>query len=302
MEQLLLLCACFLLGIVLGRSGRMPANAPQALNGFIINVSLPALALLHIHELRIDASLLAVIAVPWALFLIGALFFPAVGRRLGFSRGTIGCLMLAGALGNTSFVGLPMIEAFFGHDALGIGIIADQPGTFLILSTLGLMIAARASSGDVSAGEIARRVLRFPPFIAMLLALLLLPVGYPGGVSFLLGRLGDTLTPIALVSVGLQLRLSDLRGNGRKLGIGLFYKLLLGPALLLVPILFIPALHGRTMQVALFEAAMPPMITGGIVAMEHDLDPPLATLLLGIGIPLSFLTLPVWWWVLRGVL
>ena len=36
-------------------------------------------------------------------------------------------------------------------------------------------------------------------------------------------------------------------------------------------------------------------------AMEHKLDPALVTLMVGIGIPLSFLTLPLWWYVLQGV-
>jgi hypothetical protein len=37
---------------------------------------------------------------------------------------------------------------------------------------------------------------------------------------------------------------------------------------------------------------MAPMIGASIVAMDHDLDPPLVTLMLGVGIPLSFLALP----------
>jgi predicted permease len=46
---------------------------------------------------------------------------------------------------------------------------------------------------------------------------------------------------------------------------------------------------------------MPPMIGASIVAMEHELDPPLLTLMVGIGIPLGFLTLPVWFWLLAGL-
>jgi predicted permease len=44
---------------------------------------------------------------------------------------------------------------------------------------------------------------------------------------------------------------------------------------------------------------MAPMIGAAIVATEHRLDPPLTTLMVGIGIPLSFLTVPVWWYVLE---
>lgn len=41
------------------------------------------------------------------------------------------------------------------------------------------------------------------------------------------------------------------------------------------------------------------MIGAAIVAADHKLDPPLTALMVGIGIPLSFLTVPVWWWVLE---
>jgi len=42
--------------------------------------------------------------------------------------------------------------------------------------------------------------------------------------------------------------------------------------------------------VTIFEAAIAPMIGASIVAQEHKLDP---TLMIDIGIPLSFLTLPL---------
>jgi malate permease and related proteins len=47
-------------------------------------------------------------------------------------------------------------------------------------------------------------------------------------------------------------------------------------------------------QVTVFEAAMAPMITGSIVAQEYGLDGELAALLVGVGIPISFLTLWAW--------
>lgn len=124
---------------------------------------------------------------------------------------------------------------------------------------------------------------------------------YPDWLIATFNRLGDTLAPLALVSVGFQLRLGHLAGNGRKLALGLVFKLLLAPLVLFF--LFVPLLgaRGMTAQVTLFEAAMPPMITAAIIAIEHDLDPDLANLMVALGIMLSFFTLTGWWWVLRGV-
>jgi predicted permease len=301
MPNLILLIACFALGVLMRRLGRFPDNASSVLNAFIINVSLPALTLLYVHELPLDRSLAYPAAMAWILFALGFVFFVALGRAAGWPRATVGGLILVGSLANTSFLGLPMIEAFYGEEHLGLGILIDQLGTYMVLSTLGIMIAVTYAAGDASPAAIAKKILRFPPFQAVLLALALKPIDYPAGAEIVLGKLGATLAPLALVSVGYTLRLAELRGRLAALSAGLAFKLVMGPTLVLA--LFAGALGagGPHIQVTVFEAAMAPQIGASIVALEHKLDPPLVTLMVGIGIPLSFLTLPLWWYALQGV-
>jgi predicted permease len=131
--------------------------------------------------------------------------------------------------------------------------------------------------------------------IALTLALLTITLPYPAWLTGLFERLGDTLAPLALVSVGLQLRLEQLRGCYVPLSLGLAFKLILGPALIALLYLGILGKYGQMTQVTLFEAAMGPQIGGAIVAMQYGLSPPLITLMVGIGILLSFLTLPLWY-------
>ncbi len=301
MSNLLLLIICFSAGIILRKTGRFPESTPAALNGFIIHVSLPALAILHVHRLTLDLSLGYAAGMAWLLFGSGVLFFRTVGRLARLSRETVGALMLVGGLGNTSFVGLPLIEAYYGREFLGVGIVADMCGSFLVLSTLGVMTAVSFSSGDLPFRLMVRKILFFPPFQALLLALLLRAVPFPAELNMVLQRLGDTLTPLALVSVGFQLRLGALRGELTPLAIGLLYKLLIGPAFIYLLYVVISGGSGPVMRVTIFEAAMAPMISAGIVAVDHRLNPPLVTLMIGLGIPLSFLTLSAWWWLLKWV-
>lgn len=298
MNNLILLVTCFLLGVALRRTGRMPEQAPATLNAFIIYVSLPALTLLHVHDLKLSGDVALVAGMAWLHFGLAVAFFWAIGRWLKLPRATVGALILMGGLGNTSFLGLPMIEAYYGKESIVTGIVADQLGSFLALSTLGIAVAGLYSSAVPSAKTILRRIALFPPFLALLLAVALMPVVYPDWLVALLKRLGDTLAPLALVSVGFQLQLGQLAGNRRNLAIGLAFKLFLAP--LAIFLLYVPVLgaSGQAIQVTLFEAAMPPMITASILATEHDLDPPLATLMVAVGVMLSFATLAGWWWAL----
>lgn len=287
--------------MLLHRSKRMPDNAPAALNSFIIHISLPALALLYIHDLKISGDVALVAFMAWLVFGLSAGFFWLIGRWLQLPRSTVGALILVGGLGNTSFFGLPMVEAFYGKEWLATAIIADQLGSFFVLSILGITVAGIYSSGRPTVSEIAKRIAIFPPFIALLLSLLLIPVEYAPWFTTLLKRLGDTLAPLALVSVGFQLRLGHLSGNLRNLAIGLGFKMLLAPAFIYLLYVQMLGASGKPIQVTLFEAAMPPMITAAIVATEHKLDPELANLMVAIGLMVSFFTLTAWSWVLAGV-
>jgi predicted permease len=301
MTNLAMLLVCLLAGTLLRATKRLPENANVALNGFIIHVALPALILGQIHGLRLTADLVWPILMPWILFASSLVFFLGLSKALVFSSATTGALIITSGLANTSFVGLPMIETFYGVRDLPIGILIDQLGTYLVLSTAGIAVACLFSSGKASRREVALRIIKFPPFIALAVALLLMPVEYPIWFAGLLRRLGDTLAPLALVSVGLQLRLDQLRGNRIALGFGLAFKLALGPLLLLLLYVGLLSRRGETTQVTLFEAAMGPQIGGAIVAMQYGLNPQLITLMVGVGIALSLLTLPIWYFALASV-
>jgi predicted permease len=301
MANIVLLFLCLTIGIALRASKRVPDNGYVGINAFIVHVSLPALILGQIHKVELTPGLLSAAMMPWLLFTLSAAVFAFVGHFRSSPPATTGALILTAGLGNTSFVGLPMIESFYGSSGLPIGILIDQLGTYLVLSTLGITVACLYSGKSTSTREIAYRVAIFPPFIALVLALALSSVDYPDWMTVVLHRLSDTLAPLALVSVGLQLRLDQLRGNKSSLGLGLAFKLAVGPALLAIIYLALLGQKGEATQVTLFEAAMGPQIGGAIVAVQYGLNPTLVTLMVGIGITLSFATLPLWWLALRAI-
>lgn len=274
----------------------MPAGAHAAIHAWLLRIAFPALVLEQIPRLAWDPSLLFAAAAPWVVVLGAAAVIPWISRYTGWSRASVGALVLTCGLGNTAFIGLPMIHALAGPQALGPALIADQLGSFMALSTIGVVLASVYAGDRVELREVAHRLMRFPPLVALALALIVRALGgWPEPVSVVLHRLGDTLTPLALFSVGLVFQFGALRGRGQLVAVGLAWKLLLAPlAVFLIALL--SGLSGMPVMAGVLQAAQGPMITAGILAQEHRLDPELVTLVVGLGILLSFVSAPLWYY------
>jgi hypothetical protein len=295
--NLLLVGACLVLGVVTRRVGAFPADAPRALNAWVLNVALPALVLARLRGVHVDAAAVLPVSMAWMQLALVAAAVEGLGRLLAWDRPTRAALTLTAGLGNTSFVGYPLIEALVGPEGLPTAILCDQLGSFLALATVGAVIAARASGEATSPAALVGRIARFPALWA--LALALVAPEPPPAVGEALERLGATLTPLALTSVGLQLELA--RGEAAPLVAGLVLKLAVVPAALLGLYLAVGVAPGRELTVTVLEAAMAPMITGAILAADHQLAPSLANRMVGVGIPLSMLTVPAWAAALRAL-
>jgi malate permease and related proteins len=73
--------------------------------------------------------------------------------------------------------------------------------------------------------------------------------------------------------------------------------LLLKPALmpaLATALVSLLGLQGAMARAMVPESAMPPMVTAGALAIAHGLAPRLAAAMVGYGVLLSLLTLPLW--------
>lgn len=305
MDSLFVAVSCLLLGVLLRRLGRLPEGADRTISGVVIQLSTPAVCFLAARTMPISAEMLLPASMAWVIFAGGFAFFGLAQRIFGFSRETFGCLMLTAALSNVIFIGLPMIEAFFGHELVYVAFLCDSPGTSLVLALPGVLLAMRFSPLERPGGSAAsqvwqsvRRVISFPPFQALLLGLVLRGVSLPEWLLGGLRHIGMTLVPLSLFAVGLGLNLRPPRGAIRPLALGLAYKLALAPLLMLGVAAWGFGNTGPVAQVTVFEAAMPPMVLGGILATDNGLDPKLAALLVSVGTPLSFLTLPLWHWLL----
>jgi len=268
---------------------------------YLCCLALPALAFFYIPKIKISTDLFYPLAIAWIGFGLSFLFFYSIGKYLKWSNKLIGCLIITSGLGNTSFVGFPIIQALYGEEGLKTAIIVDQPGTFVVMATLGLITAVLFGKGDANPKEIASKILLFPPFIAFAaaIAMNLLRFDFTENIQPVFQKLGATVTPVALVSVGLQLKIDKRSQHWKFLSLGLLFKLFITPAVFFLLYRIVLGGKGLAIDVSILESAMAPMITGAILASNYGLKPKLSSMMVGIGIPLSFLTLIFWYYILN---
>lgn len=296
MSNLILLFVCLIIGIVLKKSKIIPDNFHTSLNAFVINISLSAFSLYYISKIELNSSVIYPVLVVWIGIFAAILFFAGLGKIFGWKSSLIGALIMCAGFGNTSFVGIPLIQAMYGEEGLKTVMLVDQPG-FVALSTVGILVANFYSGSKDSLLKHLSKILKFPPFIAFVIALLLnvFSIEIPKDFDEVLMKLGATTVPLALVSVGSQMQWKKIeKKEGFHLFIGLLFKLVLLPLLILVIYKYIFHQNGDVIDICILEAAMAPMITAAIIASAHDLEPKFCNLMVAVGIPLSILTVGIW--------
>ncbi|MFA6741035.1 MAG: AEC family transporter [Arcobacteraceae bacterium] len=290
MENFVLIILAIAIGYGINRLNIFSKDAPTILNQFVIYISLPAMILLQIPKLTFSMDTLIPIIVSWMVMFFSAILVLLVAKVFSFSKEITGSLMLVAILGNTSFMGIPIINAYMGESAIPYVLVYDQLGTFIALAIYGTFIASYYSSkSQITFKIITLKVLTFPPFISLVAALFLMGVEFNPILSKVLASFSSTIVPIALVAVGLQLQFKLPKEDLKPFSIALLIKLIIAPIFAII-ICKIFSWDNEVSVVSIMESAMAPMITAGAIASMAGLAPRLSSAIVGYGILISFIT------------
>lgn len=292
-------------GVVLRNArpgGRDPELLRRGLTDIVYYLLLPALVLdaLWRTPLGWDSIRIAWMA---AAGVVAALWLASTGCRLcrvdGPSRGAI---VLAAAFPNVTYLGLPVLEATFGDWARGVAIQYDLFACTPLLLTLGILLAQRAGTvGQAAGAGIWRSLAKVPALWAALLAagLNLSGVGQPRLVEELLRLLGNAVSPLMLIALGMGLRWAgfSLSQLPRLLPV-LLIQLILMP-LFVWGLALSSGLDEGLIAPVVLEAAMPSMVLGMVICDRYGLNTVLYAAAVTSSTAMSMLTLPLWYQLLQ---
>ena len=282
-------------------AGLEPVQTRKVLTSMVYYLMLPALVLTVLWKAELGAITLLIASSAAVAILLGMGLSALSCRACGANRAVTGAVILAAAFPNSTYLGLPVLEAAFGPWARGVAVQYDLFACTPILFTLGILISAHYGEASVKASGMLGELLRIPALWAAIVAVILNLLDVPSHAVLdgLLGLLERGVVPLMLFSLGLSLEWRRMHWK------------ILPPVIpvVLVRLLIIPAvivwfssavgLSGEWRAAVVLETAMPSMVLGIVFCDRYNLDVGLYAAAVTVTTALSLLTLPMWYEFMR---
>ena len=254
----------------------------------VIYISFPALVISKISKISYDSTMFIVVFLAIVAMAIGAIGSFLVAKLLKFDIKTTASFVLVSTLGNTSFIGFPFVNKYFGSENLIWAIFYDQLGSFLALIIFGSIMVAYGSETKFDLKDMLKKIISFPPFIALWVGVLFNVLNIQ--LKFL-EFVGDSLVFLVLLAIGMKFSFLDLKKNLNLSFLALFIKMILTPFLIY---LIVANFYDFSIpfKITITESAMPPMVMASVLAIEYKLREDLAVSAVGLGMIISFITIP----------
>ncbi|MEN3034398.1 MAG: AEC family transporter [Aquificaceae bacterium] len=264
-----------ILGFILGLKKIFTKEDAKTLINFVIYLSLPALSFKTSSTIPINTQNIKIAICAYLTISLCVLTSYLVAKSMRLEKSDEKSFIVVSSFGNTAFLGFPLTISLLGESYLPYAVIYDGLGSFLAISTLGIMV--------LSGKPDLKTPLLFPPFIGFLLGIFLRPLGLYPVLSHLVEFLISPLMPVVLFALGLGLRFEP--ANLKLLAMALGIKILISPlfAFLIATALGLPA---TALKVCVLESSMPTMLTASALILKFGHNYQLAITSSTIGITL----------------
>ena len=301
MNVMMTLFFIVIVGFVAGKLGYMGGEFDKRLSNLVVDITCPALILSStmtgtLPDRELILPLLGISLVTYVLLTGVAMWLPRLLTRKKEQEGVVGFALM---FGNVGFIGYPIVDSVFGHEAVFYAAILNVVNTFFVF-TVGTMLVKEGRVLSPFSGGLGKgvgSVLFSSPMVAAYLAMLIVALridNVPAVVSGPLSMIGNVTVPAALLIVGSSMsRLSArmMLGNRTVYLVTVFrlFVIPIGLYFLFGAIGFDPlAVNINTVVIA-----MPVATYGTILCLKYGRETTLMTEATFISTLLSVLTIPL---------
>jgi malate permease and related proteins len=276
------------------------------LNRLVLNLFYPAILFSIAATTPITSALLSVpLLVGIGSLLGGAVLYLLLYRSplgRGMHNGTRAALLLSGMIGNTFYVGVPVLTFLYGDDASRYAAFNDMLMTMPLMWSLGVWICTRLGPPESARlhPPIWRLLLGIVPIWAFIAGTLLQMSGLAfEPLTHASRMIGQATIPVMMFVLGLSIPWRDLKPRFAILAVTAV-KIALMPLMVAAVAALLYRHPAEAQQAAVIEAGMPTMMSALILADRFHLDIEAAALMIGWTTLLYWLSLPVTVWLMNS--
>ena len=289
MTQILPILFIFVSGYIFKRFHK---DSSKELIDLVLYFIFPAFIIYKVHFLEFNSAVYNIMILAFVAFIISMVLTYFVSKIFKLSKNQTAMVAASIAFGNTSFMGFAFVQAYYGEYALSLAIFYDQINMLLLSIFMPIIISYGVSEDKFSLRKVIKSIITFPPLIAFVFAIITKELIFHAVVVNFLEQISILLVPLVIFAVGMKFVLGSVANRKREITVVLALKMLIVPFIIfLVASLFLQ--HDIAFKVAMVESAMPPMILAIVIAIKGGLDEELGMGALGVGMLISFLTIPL---------
>lgn len=296
LSSLIMIFILIVPGFIFKKKDIISEEQNAGINNIVVNLTWPCLVInamqmpFSMQVLKDSGYILVVCLVIFAiLFLISFPFAKLI--KLSKTKQYLTVFMLL--FGNTGFIGIPVIKALYGTDAIFYAAIVELVNDILIF-TVGIMLI------QMSAGAKLRADLKQclnPGLIGVLigLALFLLNIQLPELIGGSIEMIGNATTPLTMFVIGYQLgglKLKEVTGDWQMYAV-CFVKLLIVPIITLLLVKMWAGDFSLLEKVLIIGFAMPVGAVAAIFSSQYKGESAFATKTVLMSTVCSLVTIPI---------
>ena len=287
-----------LVGAVARRAGVVRREDGPLLVRLVINLTLPPLIFLILVRADLDGALLLVPVAGIVVHVVLLLLVAGATRVWGTERPRTGALMIASAIGNTGFFGLPLIAASGAGFSQPAAVLYHSLATSPLTWTSTIAIASAYGGADgaprVRAREVARSLM-VPPTWALIagVAVNLAGVDLPQAAERPFEILAAATLPLTMIYAGIMLETRGLHRLWPELSFVVVVKLGLA-AVIGYGVGVALGLDGDVLNTVVIMAAMPTAMMSLVTGTRGGLRSDILAAAVVVTTVLATLTLPAW--------
>ncbi len=295
LKNIITLFICIIIGFICKKRKIINNELGIGLSNLLLTVTLPCTIIFSLqkpfsYELLIEGII--IFFVGFLVYFLGGATSYLLCKILNIKTESKGVYIYGNMLPNIVFMGLPVLTAIFGSDAVFYISIINIPFNILVF-TIGIKIINIGYNSNTEGN--LKTVFKTPAIIFTIIGLLLFmfSIKLPEPINNGIGLIGGITTPLSMIIIGSVLAKSDLSKHFKtlKMYAFIFLKLVILPIItLFIFRMFIPA--GIVLGIIVLTAAMPPATTTVIMAEKYEANSEFSSVFVCIATIISIITIP----------